>query len=150
LTATPESLSAIPPIQWREPSVPALPTKHAIVLLETIREAESQGLTTDSAQGRVDSLRGVQNFVYINKKPCQVMQARVFSMVNGEKSWPLVALNPPKSGWAKFLIFYSPSVNDSENAKFYVIPRESLTRATTRSIKSKWLKGYENAWSLLR
>lgn len=92
----------------------------------------------------------MQDFVYVNKKPCQVMQAQVFSMVNGERSWHLVALNPPRSGWAKVLIFCSPSVNDSENAEFYVIPRESLTRKTTRSTKSKWLKGYENAWSLLR
>jgi hypothetical protein len=150
LTATPESLSAIPPIQWKEPSIHAPPTKHAIILQEAIRKAESHGLITDSALGHVHSFKGVQNFIYVNKKPCQVIQAKVLMMVTGEKSLPFVALSPPKSEWAKFLIFYSQPLDDSESAKFYIIPREMLTRATSRSLQSKWLKGYEDAWSLLR
>jgi hypothetical protein len=149
LTATPESLSAIPPIQWKEPSTPA-PTRHAIILQEAIREAESHGLTTDSARDHVESFRGVQNFIYVNKKACQVIQANVFTIVNGKNSLPAVALSLPKSEWPKFLIFYSQPLDNSETAKFYIIPREMLIRATSRSLKSKWLKQYEDAWFLLR
>jgi len=119
-------------------------------LQEAIREAESHGLTTDSAQGHVESFRGVQNFIYVNNKACQVIQANVFTIVNGENSLPVVALSLPKSEWPKFLIFYSQPPDDSETAKLYIIIREMLTRATSRSLKSKWLKEYEGAWSLLR
>jgi hypothetical protein len=150
LTATRDSLAAIPPIKWTEPKMPPSPTKHAVLLQDTIRQAKSHGLLMDSAEGEVRSFRGVQSFLYVNKKRCQVIQAKVYSISKGDKTWRCVSMNPPKSGWAEFLIFYSMQFDENVGAKLYIIPRKMLARPTSRSLESKWLKKYEEAWHLLR
>jgi hypothetical protein len=144
LSASPESLKAMSPIQWKEPTTPRLPTKHAMILQEVVNKAESLGLLSE-IQGEVVSHKGVQNFLYVSKKRCQVFQATVTTR-NG---FSFISLNSPRSEWPEFLIFHSTS-EARDKPKFYVMPRKALTRATNRSVASKWLKEYEEAWHLLR
>jgi hypothetical protein len=150
LTAPPESLAAVPPIQWKKRTMPPPPTKHSIVLQEVICKAESQGLHVDSAKGVVSSHKGVQSFLYLNKRPCQVMQANVISIPNRDKNWRYVSLNLPTSSWPEFVLFVVCSFNERAKAKYYIVPRKMLPHRTCRSLESKWLKEYEEAWHLLR
>jgi hypothetical protein len=149
LTTTPEFLEAIRPIAWKEPTPPMTPTKHFLVLQETIRMAESRGLSTEPTQGEVTSHRGVQSFLYVSKKRCQVIQANVMTDPKRAKTFRFVSLQPPASEWAEILIVYSALSNAGDAARFYIIPRKALTKPTARSVQSKWLKQYEEAWHLL-
>lgn len=150
VTASPESLSTIPPIQWREPSAPAPPTRHSLLLQEAIREAESHQLPASSAEGDVSSHKGVQSFIYVNMRPCQVLRAKVLTRIVGGKNWSYLALARPKSEWPEFFIFQSLQPDENASPKFYIIPRKALNRASSRSLESPWLREYENAWHQLR
>jgi hypothetical protein len=59
-------------------------------------------------------------------------------------------MNPPTSQWAEFIVFYSSGPDSQDVETYYVIPRAALTRHTSRSPESKWLKESEEAWHLLR
>jgi len=150
VTASREMLSTVPPIQWREQTSPPPPTRHFLDLQETIRKAEDLGLLVEPAEGEVASPISVQSFIYISKKPCQVIQAKVLTMRPKEKNFQYLALNPPTSTWAEFLIFRSPQLGTVGGAKYYVVPRQELGKATSRSLESPWLKQFEEAWHLLR
>ena len=149
LTVTPEFLQTIRPIQWKEPKTPPTPTKHFRVLQEAIHMAESRGLATESTHGEVTSYRGGQSFLYVSKKRCQVIQANVIPDPRRAKTYGFLSLQPPASEWAEFVIVYSAQPDAGEVAKFYIIPRKELTKPTTRSVQSTWLKQYEEAWNLL-
>ncbi len=142
-----EALAAIPPIQWKEPKIQPAPTRHSLILQEVVCKAESLGLAAESTQGEVTSHKGVQSFLYISKKRCQVMEANVVISNNGFR---YISLNPPTSEWPDYLIIRSSQSDDSDKPTFYVIPRQMLRRQTSRSVVSKWLKEYEEAWHLLR
>jgi hypothetical protein len=144
-----EALAAVPPIRWREPKVPPAPTKHAKILQETVRRAESQGLIVESADSDVTSHKGVQSFLYISKKRCQVIQSSVITVTKRRNVFEYLPLNPPASEWPEFLIFYATRPDDPSEATFYIIPRTELPRHTSRSLSSKWLKQYLEAWQLL-
>lgn len=148
LTKGSEALAAIPQIQWREPKSQPAPTKHALVLQEVVRKAERQGLIVEFADGDVTSHKGVQNFVYISKKRCQVIQSSVITAMKGPDVFRYLPLIAPTSEWAEFLIFYV-KWTDERKVMFYVIPRTELPRKTSRSLSSKWLKEYHEAWHLL-
>ncbi len=77
LTASDETLSVIPPVMWKEPTIPPPPTRHSLILQEVVCKAESIGLVAESTLGEVTSHKGVQSFLYISKKRCQVMEANV-------------------------------------------------------------------------
>ena len=149
LMQSPEALAAIPPIQWREPTAPPAPTAHFLVLQEAIRKAEGQGLTVRSADGEVTSYNGVQTFLYVSNKRCQVIQSSVVTVTKKQNVFECLPLNPPKSEWAEFLIFYATRADESDDGTFYVIPRKELPFHTSRSLSSKWLKEYQSAWHLL-
>jgi hypothetical protein len=149
LTADSDALARIPPIQWREPEIPPAPTKHSLILAEVIRTAEKRGLTVESANGDVTSHKGVQNFIFISKKRCQIIQSRVISVTKGESVFQYVSLNLPTSAWPEFLIFYVLQPDQPDEPAYYVIPRTELHRNTSRSLSSKWLKAYHEAWQLL-
>jgi hypothetical protein len=149
LTATDESLRAMSPIEWKEPTLPLAPTKHFLVLQETVHVAESRGLAVESAEGEVTSYRGGQSFLYVGKKRCQVTQANVITDANRLNTFRSVSLQPPTSEWAEFLIVHSAQSDEHDVTKFYIIPRKALPKPTQRSVVSKWLKQYEEAWHLL-
>jgi hypothetical protein len=147
LTASDETLAVIPPVKWKEPTIPPPPTRHSLILQEVVCKAESLGLAAESTQGEVTSHKGVQSFLYISKKRCQVMEANVAISNSGFR---YISLNPPTSEWPDYLIFRSSQSDDSDKPTFYVLPRQMLLRQTSRSVVSKWLKDYEEAWHLLR
>jgi hypothetical protein len=146
LTCSPESLASVPPIQWKEPTVPASPTKHSILLQQAIQIAESKGLITQS-QAEVSSYRGGQSFLYISGKRCQVMRATYLEGSNGFRS---LSMGPPTSQWPEFVVFHAAESNGRGGAKFYIVPRTALSRRTSHSLQSPWLKQYDEAWHLLR
>lgn len=147
LTASDETLAVIPPVRWKEPTTPPPPTRHSVILQEVVCKAKSLGLAAESAQGEVTSHKGVQSFLYVSKKRCQVMEANV---TISNKGFRYISLNPPTSEWPEYLIFRSSQSGDCEKPTFYVLPRQMLQRQTSRSVVSKWLKDYEEAWRLLR
>jgi hypothetical protein len=86
----------------------------------------------------------------VSKKRCQVIQANVMTDPKRAKTFRFLSLQPPASEWAEFLIVYSAQSDAGDAAKFYIIPRKALIKPTARSVQSKWLKQYEEAWNLLR
>ena len=96
----------------------------------------------------VAPFKGVQSLVLISKRRCQVIWTNPIS-TKGAATTAYVPLNPPKSAWAEFLIFYVPQ-RDSEEAKYYVIPRSELPRHTSYSPNSKRLAQYEGAGAYLK
>ncbi len=148
LTAAPEVIAEMESIEWRTPKPAKLPTKHSIVLGEIIREAEKHGLIAEPHGSEFTPFKGVQSLVLISKRRCQVIWTNPIS-TKGTATTAYVPLNPPKSAWAEFLIFYVPQ-RDSEEAKYYVIPRSELPRHTSYSPNSKRLAQYEGAWNLLK
>ncbi len=146
LTGSPEALAQIPHIQWKQAKRASVAAKHSLILQEVVRKAESQGLIVETAHGDVKSHKGVQSFVYISKKRCQVIHSSVITGLSGFQYLPL---NSPISAWAEFLIFCANRVDQSGKATFYIIPRKELPRRTSRSLSSKWLNEYLEAWHLL-
>src|SRR5882762_3249050 len=144
-----EALAAIPPIQWKGLKIPPAPTKHSLILRQTVRKAESEGLIVGPADGDVTSHKGVQSFLYVSKRRCQVIQSSVITVTKRRNVFEYVPLNPPTSEWAEFLIFYVTRADESNEGTFYIIPRKELPRHTSRSLLSKWLKEYHAAWHLL-
>jgi hypothetical protein len=144
-----EALAAIPPIQWREPRAPSAPTRHSLVLQLTVRKAEAQGLIVGSADADVTSHKGVQTFLYVSNKRCQVIQSSVMTVTKRQNVFEYLPLNPPASEWAEFLIFYATRTDEEKEGTFYIIPRKELSFHTSRSLSSKWLTEYQSAWHLL-
>lgn len=151
LSAGPEVIAAMKPIQWRAPKPVKSPTKHSIVLREVIREAEKYGLTVEPHSSEFTPHRGVQkqSWLLISKRRCQVIWTNPINNPKGTGTSYYVPLYPSRSDWAEFLIFYLPQ-RDGEEAKYYVIPRSDLPHQTSYSSNSKRLMQYEGAWNLLR
>jgi hypothetical protein len=152
LTAAPELIAEMESIELRTPKPAAkpakLPTKHSIVLGEIIREAEKHGLIAEPHVSEFAPFKAVQSLVLISKRRCQVIWTNPIS-TKEDATTAYVPLNPPKSAWAEFLIFYIPQ-RDSEETRYYVIPRSELPRHTSYSPNSKRLSQYEGAWNLLK
>jgi len=149
LTESSEALARIPPIQWKEPKIPAAPTRHSVILQEVIRRAGRQKLIVEPPGSDVVSHKGVQSFIYISKRRCQIVHSIVIGVAKKETVFQYLPPNPPISAWPEFLIFYVLRPNQNNEPTFYIIPRKELPRHTTRSLTSKWLKEYEDGWHLL-
>jgi len=149
LTAAPELIAELESIEWRTPKPAKSPTKHSIILREVIREAEKHGLIAEPHGSEFAPYKGVQSWVLLSRRRCQVIWTNPINNPKGAATTYYVPLNPPKSDWAEFLIFYVLQ-RDSEEAKYYVIPRSDLSRPTSCSPNSKRLTQYEGAWNLLK
>jgi hypothetical protein len=148
LIAAPEVVAEMESIQWRTPKPAKSPTKHSIILAAVIREAEKHGLIVEPPPSELAPYKGVQSWVLISKRRCQVIWTNPINNPKGAATTYYVPLNPPNSDWAEFLIFYVPQ-RDGEEVKYYVIPRSDLPHATSYSPNSKRLRQYEGAWYLL-
>jgi hypothetical protein len=148
LTAAPELIAEMASIEWRSPKPAKSATKHSIILAEVIREAEKHGLIAEPHGSGFAPYSGVQSCVLLSRRRCQVISTKPINNRKGAATTYYVPLNPPKSDWAEFLIFVSR--RDSEEAKYYVVPRSDLLRPTSYSPNSKRLTQYEGAWNLLK
>jgi hypothetical protein len=144
LSADPEEIAAMKAIQWRTPRPVKAPTMHSIVLRAVIREAEKYGLIVEPHSSEAQPYRGVQSWLLISKRRCQVIWTNPISNPKGT----YIPLSTPQSDWAEFLIFYLPQ-RDGDEARYFVIPRSNLPRSTSYSPTSKRLTQYEGAWNLL-
>jgi hypothetical protein len=142
--------TASTPIEWGKlaaigtPPALKLRSKKSIVLQKAFSKAESHGLTVKAGPGA--GYKG-QNFLYVSGRPCQVMQGTIRVKNNG---FAFLYMNSPTSNWAEFVIFYSTCTDAPVAERFYVVPRAALPRNTARSLKSKWLREFDEAWHLLR
>ena len=148
LTTPPELIAEMESIEWRAPKSVKAPTKHSVVLREVIREAEKRGLIVEPHGSGFAAYKGVQSWILISERRCHVTRTNPISNAKGAAATYYVPLNPPKSDWPEFLIFYV-SQRDIEAARFYAIPRSELPRPTSYSLKSSRLTQYEGAWNLL-
>ena len=149
LSANPEVLAAMHPIQWHEPKVVKQPSKQSIVLRTVICEAEKHGLAIQMPARDLTTYREPRQRLLISKRRCQVIRSNLIDNAKGiGAAYYVVSLPVPPSNWAEFLIFYVPQ-RDGDQAKYYVIPRADLPYSTSLSVNSRRLSQYEGAWNLL-
>jgi hypothetical protein len=144
LSTSRDELALIKPIQWRNPKVEKLPTKHSVVLQAVVAEAEKRGLLVESPEIAAP-YEGVQAWILMEKKRCQIFWAKTFKNGNCR----CIALTLPKSDWAEFFIYCVTGV-ETNRVTYYVFPRSELPYNTTYSTNSNRLRRFEAAWNLLK
>jgi hypothetical protein len=128
----------VKPIVWNTRTAKP-PKETPLAIHRTLEEAEKRGLTIE--RPHLES----KYQLYIARRCCQV---KATVCINGNARL-FVPLNPPRSHWADFLIFFVRPDATATDGNFFIVPRTKLSKRTVLSPESSWLSGYADAWHLL-
>jgi len=133
-----------PPIEWH-PNKPRSQKKVPEILVKTMLEAQSHGLSVELVKGS-DTGEYLRNkCLYISHKVCQTMQA--LPVTTGKHNGRYVLVHASVTDWAEFLVFVVLPEIEDETPTFYVVPRAKFIKDTI--VLPTWIRDYKDAWHLL-